>query len=109
MNEGQKFIVYAVAWGILAIIFTVLNKKTKNIKKKKMLSVISGLSIIALMFGVAIWMGFPLKPLSLFFVLALILVYMGQKYTFYCQSCGHMQQPFSKAEFCSKCGKKIEN
>jgi len=108
MNEGQKFIVYAIAWGILTIIFTILSKKTKDIKKKKMLSLISGLSIVALMFGVAIWMGFPLKPLSVFFVLALILVCIGQKYTFYCQACSHTQQPFSKAEFCSKCGAKIE-
>ena len=79
MNEGQIFIVYAIAWGILAIVFTVLKKKAKEIKKKKMITLIGSLSILTLMFGIALWMGCPLKALSLFFAFALVIVFVAQK------------------------------
>jgi nonstructural protein NSm len=60
-----------------------------------------------LIFGFALWIEIPWKPLSLFALLAIVMVYFGQKYTYYCESCGHSQQQlFSKSDFCSKCGKK---
>jgi nonstructural protein NSm len=45
--------------------------------------------------------------LSLFALLAIVMVYFGQKHTYYCESCGHTQQQLLfKSDFCSKCGKK---
>ena len=99
--------IYVIVWGLLAVITTVLKQKEKDIKKKKAINWISSLLILVLIFGFALWIGIPWKPLSLFALLAIVMVYFGQKYTYYCESCGHTQQQlFSKSDFCSKCGKK---
>jgi cytosine/uracil/thiamine/allantoin permease len=107
MTDDQKFMAYIIVWGFFAVLFTVLKKRAKSIKKKKMITLISSIVILVLMFGVAIWLGLPWKPLSLFAVLAIGMVYVGQKYTYHCESCGNTQQQlFSTIEFCAKCGKK---
>lgn len=98
---------YVIAWGLLAVIFTFLKKREKSIKRKKAIILFGSLLILVLIFGFALWVGLPWKPLSLFALLAIGMVYIGQKYTYYCESCGNSQQQlFSRSEFCSKCGKK---
>lgn len=107
MTDDQKFMIYVIAWGLLAAIFIVLRKKEKSIKKKKTITLIGGLLILFLILGFALWIGLPWKPLSFFALLAVGMIYIGQKNTYYCESCGHAQQQlFSKGAFCSKCGKK---
>ena len=99
--------IYVIVWGLLAVITTVLKQKEKDIKKKKAINLISSMLILVLIFGFALWVGIQWKLLSLFALLAIVMVYYGQKFTYYCESCGHTQQQlFSKSDFCSKCGKK---
>jgi predicted membrane protein len=75
--------------GFFAILFTVLKKREKNIKKKKTINLISSLIILVLVLSFVIWQGLPWKPLSFFAVLVIGMVYVGQKYTYYCESCGN--------------------
>src|SRR5574341_7749 len=108
MTDDQKFMMYVIAWGVLAVIFTVIKKREKSMERKGTTTLIGSLLILFLIFGFALWVGLPWKPLSLFALLAIGMVYIGQKSTSYCGSCGHSQQQFfSKSAFCPKCGKKF--
>ena len=106
MTDGQKITIYVIVLGLFAIILTLLRKQEKNVKKKRTINLIGGLSIPILMFGFGLWYG-PWKPFSLFAVLAIAGVFIENRYIYYCESCGHLRHRLlSKSEFCSKCGKK---
>jgi L-asparagine transporter-like permease len=108
--QATIFIVYFVLWAIIGLTFYFLIKKSRDAQKKKRLSLYSGILIFLLMLGVIIIIGFPAKIIPIFIVVAIGMLYMANKYTFYCQSCGQrVQQPFTKIEFCPKCGTKIVN
>jgi uncharacterized membrane protein len=106
MTDGQKITIYVIGLGLVAIIFALLQRQEKNVKKKKTINLLGGLSIPILMFVFGLWFG-PWKPFSLFAVLAIAGVFIENRYIYYCESCGRRQHRLlSKSEFCSKCGKK---
>ena len=108
--QERVILIYFVLWATSCLVFHILDKKTKDIKKKRKLSLYSGVSIFALMLGVIVIWGLPTIIITIFIAIAVGMLYLSNKYTFYCQACGHcVQQPFSKIEFCPKCGAKIES
>jgi rubrerythrin len=109
MNKETVFIIYAIAWVITGVLFTLLKKRTNDINKKKQLNLISGLTVSLLMFSAAILLGFPFRQMSIVFIIVLAVIFTTIKRTFYCAACGYEHnKPFAKIEVCPKCGAKKE-
>lgn len=65
----------------------------------------------ALLFAVITWlMGVPTRYLSILIPVLILMVWANLRTVRFCDSCGRTimnQTPFSKPEFCSKCGAKL--
>lgn len=107
MTDGQKLTIYVIVLGLSAVILAFLKKREKNVKRKRTINLISGLSVLILMFVFGLWLGIPWIPYSFVAVLAVALVFVENKYIYYCESCGNRRHKLlSKSEFCPKCGMK---
>ena len=109
-NAKQIFPIFIGVWvvlGLASAAFFFLNKDA-SLKRKVWPPATIGVGVLFLGF---VWlMGFPAEVMYIAVPAVALITFLNLRAVQFCDSCGKTlmsQNPFSKAEFCSKCGAKL--
>lgn len=108
--EKKIFLFYVVIWATLGIFFYFLDKNAKSIVERKKINILGTVSICILMIiFVALQESNRGKlPMILALIICMpIAIFMTNKYTFYCGSCGKRFSVLVNLKYCPKCGKSL--
>ena len=109
-NPDKVFPIFFGTWVVLGIISFLLFFVSKNatLKRKLWPPFVIGIGIL---FAVFVYlMGFPIETFAIMGPAIILITFLNLRNMKFCDSCGKSimsQNPFSRMEYCPKCGAKL--